>query len=259
MNKQVSLVTSQLSALVRSSDIREAQKLLANIADEKGDRAVSVLLEKLPIVDVLAIVREGDMGSSSALHGLIAPKRFGEMIRLESQHGVSASMIESKATGMISAIVFGDNIDPGVVPADFIRAMFETEEGTRELMKFLLLDGGAADNQSVRSDQILHFMQFGDFDLTAEEPKDPEDSEDPDPQELNGFPFFSGTLDDCQEHHDMSWRHVVAIIVTEMDEEKNFLLHALHDYKNKLSAPKASIPIEKTVTVASGQEVESAL
>ncbi|MDD5377485.1 MAG: hypothetical protein PHH16_05240 [Candidatus Gracilibacteria bacterium] len=199
----------QLSRMVSLSDVRGAEQVLMELANQPdGDSQIMAVIEKLPSADLLAIVREFDLGSPSLLHSFITPKQFGAMIQMEGQYGSEKSAATSHAHSMISAIVFGEHVDPDNTPADFLREMWASEEGTRMFMKFILPSGGLIDDEDRRHEQIRHFAEFGTFDL---------ESEIPDPTAMN---------------HDMDWRQAVQIIMTEPYEGELFL-QELESYKNK--------------------------
>lgn len=200
----------QLSQMVSANNVRGAENMLMSIADQPdGDTQILTIIEKLPSADLSAIVREFDIGSPSILHHFITPKQFGSMLRIEDRYGSKQSVAGSHAHGMISAIVFGENIDPHVTPADFLREACATEEGMKELVNFALFTGGGDDDENRRHDQILHFMESGTFDIESEEPDDP------------------------LSNHDMAWRQMIQTIRNELPDESELFLIALGDYKNK--------------------------
>ena len=223
-----------ISQALATEGVAYAETHLALIAEKHGDQELSVIVGKLPPADVLAIVRECDSGKPSILHGFITPEKFGEIIRLESQYGTDQSMATSYANGMISAIVFGEGTaQADATPADFLREVFKSEEGTKEFMKFVLpFATGEDEDLAHRREKIVHFLKFGTYDLMSEEPDGPNDNDD------------------------MSWQQAIKVIRNELPDELELFVIALGDYKNKESlAPKAS----EQKPVVTGKKQKSAL
>ena len=224
-----------ISQALATEGVAYAETRLALIAEKHGDQELAVIVGKLPPADVLAIVRECDSGKPSILHGFITPEKFGEIIRLESQYGIGQSMATSYANGMISAIIFGESSNqPNATPAEFLREMFKSEEGTKEFMKFVLpLATGEDEDLTHRREKIVHFLKFGTYDLMSEEPDGPNDNDD------------------------MSWQQAIKVIRNELPDELELFIIALGDYKNRESFAAPKTPEQKPV--ATGKKQKSAL
>ena len=236
MKNNLTAACTAISSLVLHGDVKGAERQISTIIDDVGDNQAMAIVEMLPASDLLAIARQLDSGKTSVLLELITQKKFGEIISLEGLYGSNVgkySDVSSHAAGMISAVVFGDGSDS----AAFLQEICKTAEGTRELVKFIF-PTSCLESYVDRHQQILHFLEFGTFNINSVE------------------------QDDAAMHNDMSWQQTMQVLKDQLPEELELVMHDITDYKMQLgiSLKTRDSEVYRSMTVEDAEtEDESAL
>ena len=115
-------IVTTVSAMVFEGDIESAERALAVLADQEGDRALAKVIDEMPPRDVVAILREHDSAKPSIVGELIAPERFVEAAVLERQYGEKG---HDRLRGMVNAVVFADESRSD----EFVVALGASEDG----------------------------------------------------------------------------------------------------------------------------------
>jgi hypothetical protein len=173
------LVTT-VSAMVYEGDIESAERALAVLADQEGDRALAKVVDEMPPRDLVAILREHDSARPSIVGELITPERFVATVALERAYGEKN---HERLRGMVNAVLFADESRTD----DFIVALGASEDGLNVLVDYC----------EERHEEIERFFRDGTFDEQDGEP-------------LDGIPESDTDLDDG-ELDATTRRHVVAL------------------------------------------------
>jgi hypothetical protein len=173
------LVTT-VSAMVYEGDIESAERALAVLADQEGDRALAKVVDEMPPRDLVAILREHDSARPSIVGELITPERFVATVALERAYGEKN---HERLRGMVNAVLFADESRTD----DFIVALGASEDGLNVLVDYC----------EDRHEEIERFFRDGTFDEQDGEP-------------LDGIPDSDADLDDG-ELDATTRRHVVAL------------------------------------------------
>ncbi len=163
------LVTT-VSAMVYEGDIESAERALAVLADQEGDRALAKVVDEMPPRDLVAILREHDSARPSIVGELITPERFVATVALERAYGEKN---HERLRGMVNAVLFADESRTD----DFIVALGASEDGLNVLVDYC----------EERHEEIERFFRDGTFDEQDGEPLDgiPESDTDLDDGELD--------------------------------------------------------------------------
>lgn len=145
-------IVTTVSTLVNGGDVDGAERALAVIADQEGDRALARIIEEMPARDVVAILREHDASRMSIVGELISPEQFAAAVALERDYG---DRTHEALRGMVNAVVFADEDRTD----DFIVALGATEAGLNALCDYF----------SDRHEEIERFFRHGTFDPNAGE------------------------------------------------------------------------------------------
>jgi hypothetical protein len=132
--------------MVFEGDIESAERALAVLADQEGDRALAKVIDEMPPRDVVAILREHDSARPSIVGELIAPERFVEAAVLERQYGEKG---HDRLRGMVNAVLFADESRTD----DFIVALGASEDGLNVLVDYL----------EDRHEEVERFLRNGTF------------------------------------------------------------------------------------------------
>ena len=98
-------IVRAVSGLVYEGDIDGAERALAVLADQEGDRALAKVIEEMPPRDVVAILREHDASRPTVMAELISPQQFVAAVSLERDY---RERRHESLRGMINAVVFAD-------------------------------------------------------------------------------------------------------------------------------------------------------
>jgi hypothetical protein len=140
------------ASLIKAGDIAGAEFALVALAESDGDHALVAVLEDLPPMDLLAVIREFDSSKESVINLLITPEQFARAVIIEKNYD---DKTRSRLRGMINSIVFRDETQT----ADFIKAIGEVDGGCEALVDYL----------SDRDHEVTHFMKFDTFNINHEE------------------------------------------------------------------------------------------
>jgi len=140
------------ASLIKAGDIAGAEFALVSLAESDGDHALVAVLEDLPPMDLLAVIREFDTSKESVINLLITPEQFARAVIIEKKYDDKS---RSHLRGMINSIVFRDETQT----ADFIRAIGEVDGGCEALVDYL----------SDRDHEVTHFRKFDTFNINHEE------------------------------------------------------------------------------------------
>ncbi|MEI7445118.1 MAG: hypothetical protein WCK28_09540 [Burkholderiales bacterium] len=143
-------IVRTVSTLVNGGDVEGAERALAVIADQEGDRALATIIDAMPPRDVVAILREHDASRMSIVGALISPEQFAAAVALERDYG---DRTHEALRGMVNAVVFADEDRTD----DFIVALGGTEAGLNALCDYF----------SDRHAEIERFFRHGTFDPNA--------------------------------------------------------------------------------------------
>ena len=143
-------IVKTVSTLVNGGDVEGAERALAVIADQEGDRALATIIDAMPPRDVVAILREHDASRMSIVGELISPGQFAAAVALERDYG---DRTHEALRGMVNAVVFADEDRAD----DFIVALGSTEAGLNALCDYF----------SDRHEEIERFFRHGTFDPNA--------------------------------------------------------------------------------------------
>lgn len=143
-------IVKAVSGLVYEGDIEGAERALAVIADQEGDRALARIIDEMPPRDVVAILREHDASKMSIVGELISPGQFAAAVALERDYG---DRTHEALRGMVNAVVFADEDRTD----DFIVALGADEAGLNALCDYF----------SDRHEEVERFFRHGTFDPNA--------------------------------------------------------------------------------------------
>jgi hypothetical protein len=187
-------IVTTVSSMVYEGDIESAERALAVIADQEGDRALARIIEEMPARDVVAILREHDASRMSIVGELIAPEQFAAAVALERNYG---ERNHERLKGMINAVLFADEDRTD----DFIVALGASEDGLNALCDYF----------GDRHEEIERFFLNGSF--------NPHEGDEVDEIPKTNLDLQLGELDDdrradvvalreVQDHdwHELAWR-----------------------------------------------------
>jgi len=140
------------ASLIKAGDIAGAEFALVSLAESDGDHALVAVLEELPPMDLLAVIREYDTSKESVINLLITPEQFARAVIIEKKYDDKS---RAHLRGMINSIVFRDETQT----ADFIKAIGEVDGGCEALVDYL----------SDRDHEVTHFRKFDTFNINHEE------------------------------------------------------------------------------------------
>jgi hypothetical protein len=140
------------ASLIKAGDIAGAEFALVSLAESDGDHALVAVLEDLPPMDLLAVIREFDTSKESVINLLITPEQFARAVIIEKKYDDKS---RSHLRGMINSIIFRDETQT----ADFIKAIGEVDGGCEALVDYL----------SDRDHEVTHFGKFDTFNINHEE------------------------------------------------------------------------------------------
>ena len=146
-------VVTTVSSMVYEGDIESAERALAVVADQEGDRALAKVIDEMPPRDLVAILREHDSARPSIVGELITPGRFVEAAVLERSYGEKH---HERLRGMVNAVLFADESRAD----DFIAALGASEAGLAVLVDYC----------EERHEEIERFLRDGTFDGHDAEP-----------------------------------------------------------------------------------------
>lgn len=135
-------------AMVHEGDIDSAERALAVLADQEGDRALARVIEDMPPRDLVAILREHDDSKVSIISQLITPEQFVRAVGMERDYGERG---HEALRGMINATVFADEDRTDA----FIEALGASEPGLEALVDYC----------TERHEEIERFLRNGSFSL----------------------------------------------------------------------------------------------
>lgn len=138
--------------LIKAGDIAGAEFALVSLAESDGDHALVAVLEEMPPMDLLAVIREFDTSKESVINLLITPEQFARAVIIEKKYDDKS---RSHLRGMINSVVFRDETQT----ADFIKAIGEIDGGCEALVDYL----------SDRDHEVAHFGKFDTFNINHEE------------------------------------------------------------------------------------------
>ena len=147
----LALITKTQS-LIAAGDIVGAESALVELADTEGDNALMVVLEQLPAMDVLAVIREYDNSKESIVNLLVTPEQFARAVVIEKQY---KDLTRTHLRGMMNSIIFRDGSDP----LEFLTAIGDIEGGSEAL----------ADYFSEKWSRIEAFARTGNFDTVEDD------------------------------------------------------------------------------------------
>jgi hypothetical protein len=173
-------VVTTVSAMVFEGDIESAERALAVLADQEGDRALAKVIDEMPPRDVVAILREHDSAKPSIVGELIAPGRFVEAAVLERQYGEKG---HDRLRGMVNAVAFADESRTD----EFVVALGASEDGLNVLCDYF----------EDRHEEVERFLLNGTFDEQEGE-------------EIDGIPTSNADLLEAELDEDTR-RGVVAL------------------------------------------------
>jgi hypothetical protein len=187
-------IVKVVSGMVHGGDVEGAERALAVIADQEGDRALARIIDEMPARDVVAILREHDASRSSIVGELISPEQFAAAVALERDYG---DRTHEALRGMVNAVVFADEDRTD----DFIVALGASEAGLNALCDYF----------SERHEEIERFFRHGTFDPNAGDEDDeiPRSNEDLQHGELDASTRRDVvTLSEVQDRdwHELAWR-----------------------------------------------------
>ena len=128
-NSSALALIAKTQSLIASGDIVAAEAALVELADEQGDRALMVVLDKLPPKDMLAVIREYDNSKESVINLLVTPAQFARAVVIEKQY---KDLSRTHLRGMMNAIIFRDDADP----VEFLTAIGDLEGGAEALADY---------------------------------------------------------------------------------------------------------------------------
>jgi hypothetical protein len=185
-------IVTTVSAMVYEGDIESAERALAVLADQEGDRALARVIDEMPPRDVVAILREHDSSKISIVSELISPAQFVAAVGFERDY---RDRNHDALKGMMNAVVFADEARTD----DFLVALGASESGLNALVDYC----------SDRHEEIERFLRNGSFSHQEGE-------------EIDGIPTSDvdlqlGELDDTtrrdvvqlREVNDHDWRELV--------------------------------------------------
>lgn len=157
-------IVTTVSAMVYEGDIESAERALAVLADQEGDRALAKVVDEMPPRDLVAILREHDSAKPSIVGELITPERFVEAVVLERSY---REKNHERLRGMVNAVLFADESRTD----DFIAALGASEDGLNVLVDYC----------EERHEEIERFFLNGTFD-------------EQDGEEIEGIPTSNADL-----------------------------------------------------------------
>lgn len=187
-------IVKTVSGLVYEGDIDSAERALAVIADQEGDRALARIIEEMPPRDLVAILREHDASRMSIVGELISPAQFAAAVALERAYNEKN---HDRLRGMVNAVVFADEDRSD----DYIVALGAGESGLNALCDYF----------SDRHEELERFFRNGTF--------NPHEGEEVDGIPVSNLDLQLGELDEdsardvvplreVQDHdwHELTWR-----------------------------------------------------
>ncbi len=122
-------IVKTVSNMVFEGNIDSAERALAVVADEEGDKALALVIEEMAPRDLVAILREHDSSRGSIISELISPKQFLAAATLERNY---RDPTHRALKGMVNAVVFADEDRTD----EFIEALGSNVEGLEALCDY---------------------------------------------------------------------------------------------------------------------------
>ena len=187
-------IVKTVSGMVYEGDIDSAERALAVIADQEGDRALARIIEEMPPRDLVAILREHDASRMSIVGELISPAQFAAAVALERAYNEKN---HDRLRGMVNAVVFADEDRSD----DYIVALGAAESGLNALCDYF----------SDRHEEMERFFRNGSF--------NPHEGEEVDGIPVSNLDLQLGELDEDtrrdmvplrevqdRDWHELAWR-----------------------------------------------------
>lgn len=235
-------IVRAVSGLVYEGDIDGAERALAVLADQEGDRALAKVIEEMPPRDVVAILREHDASRPTVMAELISPQQFVAAVSLERDY---RERRHESLRGMINAVVFADEDRTD----EFIEALGASEGGLAALVDYC----------SDRHEEIERFFRNGTFSL--------QEGDEIEDIPVSDADLHAGELDEdtrrdvvpLREVEDHDWRELVWRLRCDHYEVFRDVLQMLRARHHRALAAPPPPPAGATGRAGAGEDEDDVL